>query len=71
MYHLESTILKYNYLNSFPSWEGVQNKANEWTVPPWPADSFIKPVTSNAHSKQNPFMEGQADATFAKGGERH
>ena len=40
MNYLESIILKHNYLNSFPSWEKVQNKAK---LPPWPADNFIKP----------------------------
>lgn len=36
---LEITILKYDYLNSFPSWENGQKKNQGFL----PADNFIKP----------------------------
>lgn len=60
-------VLKYNSLNSFPSWENVQNKANS---SPWPADNFIKPSDfwSLRSKKQNTFMGGQGGAKFAKEG---
>lgn len=69
MNYFESTILKYDYLNSFPSWENVQEKSQGFL----PADNFIKPSDFwyTDSKKQNPFMGGQAGAKSAKGGHRH
>lgn len=69
MDYFESTILKYKYLNSFPSWENVQKKS--WSF--LPADNFIKPSDFwyTDSKKQNPFMGGQAGAKSAKRDRRH
>lgn len=57
MNYFEGTILKYEYLNSFPSWENVQKKSRRFL----PADNFIKPSDFwyTDSKKQNPLWEGR------------